>query len=89
MEKRDTTRPHLILLDIMMPEVDGFGFVEGLRERTEWRKIPVVVVTAKDLTSEDFARLNGTVTAVLQKGRHKDRDILQLVRRFGAVTADD
>ncbi len=85
LEKLDAAQPHLILLDIMMPEVDGFGFVEGLRERTEWRKIPVVVVTAKDLTPEDFARLNGTVTAVLQKGRYHDADILQLVRRFGTL----
>lgn len=85
LEKLDAAHPHLILLDIMMPEVDGFGFVEGLRERPEWSKVPVVVVTAKDLTSEDFARLNGTVTAVLQKGRYHDADILQLVRRFGTV----
>ena len=85
LEMLDVAHPHLILLDIMMPEVDGFGFVEGLRERTEWSQVPVVVVTAKDLTSEDFARLTGTVTAVLQKGRYHDADILQLVRRFGTV----
>ncbi|MBC8137104.1 MAG: response regulator [Fibrella sp.] len=86
LEMLTVAHPHLILLDIMMPEVDGFGFVEGLRERIEWRDVPVVVVTAKDLTSEDFARLNGTVTAVLQKGRYHDADILQLVRRFSATT---
>ncbi|MGH8634008.1 MAG: response regulator, partial [Burkholderiales bacterium] len=56
-----------IVLDLMMPEMDGFEFLEALRHRAEWRDIPVVVVTAKDLTEEDHRRLNGEVERVLQK----------------------
>jgi CheY-like chemotaxis protein/anti-sigma regulatory factor (Ser/Thr protein kinase) len=59
--------PDAIVLDLMMPEVDGFGFLEALRNRAEWRHIPVVVVTAKDLTEEDHRRLNGGVERILQK----------------------
>jgi signal transduction histidine kinase/CheY-like chemotaxis protein len=59
--------PDVIVLDLMMPEMDGFEFLEELRHRDEWRDIPVVVVTAKDLTDEDHRRLNGEVERVLQK----------------------
>jgi PAS domain S-box-containing protein len=76
--------PSLILLDLMMPELDGFGFIEELRRRDEWRKIPVVVLTAKDISSEDRARLEGFTTAVLvKKGQSPDgliremRDLIQ------------
>jgi len=55
------------VLDLMMPEMDGFEFLDELRHRAEWRHIPVVVVTAKDLTVEDHRRLNGEVERVLQK----------------------
>ena len=60
--------PDLILLDLMMPEMDGFEFARRLRERPEWRDIPVVVLTAKDLTREDRQRLNGDVEKIMQKG---------------------
>jgi CheY-like chemotaxis protein len=59
--------PDVIVLDLMMPEMDGFEFLEELRKRAEWRHIPVVVVTAKDLTEEDHRRLNGEVERILQK----------------------
>jgi signal transduction histidine kinase/DNA-binding response OmpR family regulator len=59
--------PDVIVLDLMMPEVDGFGFLEALRHRAEWRDIPVVVMTAKDLTEEDHRRLNGDVERILLK----------------------
>jgi len=59
--------PDVIVLDLMMPEMDGFEFLEALRKRAEWRHIPVVVVTAKDLTEEDHRRLNGCVERILQK----------------------
>ncbi len=60
--------PQLILLDLIMPELDGFGFLTELRKTAAWRTIPVVVITAMDLTPEDTARLNGGVDKVLQKG---------------------
>ncbi|MGE5089618.1 MAG: response regulator [Candidatus Levyibacteriota bacterium] len=60
-------RPDVIVLDLMMPEMDGFEFLDGIRRRAEWRDIPVLVVTAKDLTAEDRARLNVGVERILHK----------------------
>ncbi|MFQ5954860.1 MAG: response regulator [Kiloniellales bacterium] len=63
--------PDIILLDLMMPEMDGFEFVSKLRESDEWQSIPVVVVTAKTLTAEDRRQLNGRVERLIQKADHK------------------
>ena len=60
-ESVTAARPDVIMLDLMMPEMDGFEFLEKLRGRPDWRDIPVVVITAKDLTDEDRNRLNGGV----------------------------
>jgi CheY-like chemotaxis protein len=73
-------RPALILLDLMMPEMDGFQVVEALREREAWRPIPIVVVTAKDLTTEDHLRLNGYVEKILQKGAYSCEALLAEIR---------
>jgi PAS domain S-box-containing protein len=73
-------RPSLILLDLMMPEMDGFEFVAELRKCQEWRTIPVVVVTAKDLTQEDRLRLNGCVEKFIQKGAYSREALLAEVR---------
>jgi signal transduction histidine kinase/CheY-like chemotaxis protein len=75
LEKLPTCQPDLILLDLMMPEMDGFQFVARLREHLEWRKIPVVVLTAKDVTNEDRIRLHHLVQNVFQKGAY-DRERL-------------
>jgi len=72
--------PDLILLDLMMPEMDGFMFLEEIRNTEAWQQIPVVVVTAKDLTAEDHARLNGYVETILQKGKHTLGDLLRQIR---------
>jgi adenylate cyclase len=60
-------RVDAIVLDLIMPEMDGFEFLEAMRRRAEWREIPVVVVTSKDLTAEDRERLSGGVERVIQK----------------------
>ena len=60
--------PSLILLDLMMPVMDGFAFLEALRLRPEYLNIPVVVVTAKDLTLQERDLLHGCVQQVIQKG---------------------
>jgi signal transduction histidine kinase/DNA-binding response OmpR family regulator len=75
-------RPHLILLDLLMPEMDGFTFVEVLRQQDAWRSIPVVVVTAKNLTPNDRQRLNGYVEQILQKGAYSQEALLHEVHRL-------
>ena len=60
--------PDLVLLDLMMPEMNGFEFLEALRAREAWRAVPVVVITAKELTDDDRRRLNGGVERVVAKG---------------------
>jgi len=67
--------PELILLDLMMPEMDGFGFLDELRRLPNGRSIPVVVFTAKELTAEDHRRLNGSVERIIEKGS-MSRDVL-------------
>ena len=69
------TRPALVLLDLMMPEMDGFEFLDTLRRDKTRRDIPVVVITAKTLTDADRRRLNGGVERVMQK-RTLDTDAL-------------
>jgi hypothetical protein len=61
--------PQLVLLDLMMPEMDGFELVATLRRDPRWGSLPVVVVTAKDLTREERQALEGQVTASFQKGK--------------------
>ncbi|MBI4321772.1 MAG: response regulator [Chloroflexi bacterium] len=80
LERMTEKRPELILLDLLMPEMDGFEFVLELRKRDDWRTIPVVVVTAKDLTVEDHLRLTGYVEKILQKGTYSRDDLLAELR---------
>jgi CheY-like chemotaxis protein len=83
---RDTT-PGAILLDLMMPEMDGFDFVAAVRDNAAWRALPIVVITAKDLTPEDHERLNGYVSRVLQKGGLSRDTLLGEVRVLVAASA--
>ncbi|HEY7246327.1 MAG TPA: GAF domain-containing protein [Xanthobacteraceae bacterium] len=62
-----SSRPDVIILDLMMPRMNGFEFLDELRARAEWRDIPVVVITAKDLTQADRDRLNGGVERIIEK----------------------
>ena len=71
--------PDLVLLDLMMPEMDGFEFAEKLRENKDWLDIPVVVITAKDLTSADHKRLKGNVEAIMQKGSYSKKELMSEV----------
>jgi DNA-binding response OmpR family regulator len=79
-------RPGLILLDLMMPEMDGFEFLQAMRRNKDWQNIPVVVITAMDLSPEDRARLNMHVQQVLKKGAYSRDELLAqvqtLVRQF-------
>jgi PAS domain S-box-containing protein len=79
--------PGLILLDLMMPEMDGFNFLSELRRNEAWQAIPVVVLTSKDLTHEDRERLAGNVERVLQKGAYSREALLREVRKIVAQHA--
>lgn len=74
--KMDSEEPAIILLDLMMPEMDGFEFLSEIRSLPRASTVPVIVVTAKELTSDERKLLNGHVTAVLQKGNHSRDELL-------------
>ena len=71
--------PDAILLDLMMPVMDGFEFAEHLRRNDRWRSIPVVVVTAKELSLQDRARLSGLVKGILERGGGEMTDVVDTV----------
>jgi signal transduction histidine kinase/CheY-like chemotaxis protein len=78
-ETLERSKPALILLDLMMPGMDGFEVLERLQADETWREVPVIIVTAKDLTREDIVRLNGRVAKVLQKGAYQRRDLVRAI----------
>jgi threonine synthase len=67
--------PDLIILDLMMPEIDGFSVLDALKEVPETAGIPVIVVTAKDLTAQELQRLEGRVHALKQKGEFMNDEL--------------
>jgi PAS domain S-box-containing protein len=77
----DESIPDLILLDLMMPEMDGFEFAAELRRRETGRDTPILVMTALDLSAEDRLRLNGHVLGILQKGSYSREALLAEIRR--------
>ena len=74
-------RPSVILLDLMMPEMDGFQFLEALRAQNADTSIPVVVVTARDLSAADRQRLTGSAIQVLRKGTFRIEELVAELRR--------
>ena len=75
-------KPDLILLDLMMPEMDGFQLVAVLQKEAQWRDIPVIVITAMDLTAGDRARLNSGIESVLVKNMFQSADLVDRIRRL-------
>jgi signal transduction histidine kinase/CheY-like chemotaxis protein len=80
LERMEEERPCLILLDLMMPEMDGFEFAARVRRHPEWRSIPIVVLTSHDLTGEERRRLNGNVESIIQKAGESAEALLLQVR---------
>jgi signal transduction histidine kinase/DNA-binding response OmpR family regulator len=73
--------PDLIVLDLMMPDVNGFDVVAALNERADTARIPILIVTAKEITGEDRARLRGFVLSIMEKGTFdRDRFIAEVRR---------
>jgi len=68
--------PDLILLDLMMPEMDGFGVLDELRARESTRDIPVIILSARILTDEDLERCNRGIAAILGKGLFSSEETL-------------
>lgn len=87
LEQASAVKPALILLDLMMPEMDGFQFVEELRAREDLKSVPVVVVTAKDLSQEDRERLDGYVRLIFQKGSYSREELLFELEKLISVHA--
>jgi signal transduction histidine kinase/DNA-binding response OmpR family regulator len=87
LERLASQRPSLILLDLMMPVMDGFDFLVELHANPEWREIPVVVLTSKDLTAEDRRMLSGRVEQILEKDAWSHEQLVGLVRRLSADPA--
>jgi signal transduction histidine kinase/DNA-binding response OmpR family regulator len=81
LDRLEDGRPSLILLDLMMPEMDGFEFLTAIRGMEAYANIPVVVITAADLSEQDRARLNGGVEQILRKTAFDRDDLLEEVRR--------
>jgi len=75
-------KPSLILLDLMMPVMDGFEFLLLMRANPDYRDIPVIVVTAKDLSNEDRQVLSGKVEAVIEKGSYPRDQLLDRIREL-------
>jgi CheY-like chemotaxis protein len=82
LEKAAEQRPDLILLDLMMPVMDGFEFLINYRQDEANLSIPIVVVTAKDLTDEDRRRLDGGVENIIDKAAFSQEELLHQVRQL-------
>jgi signal transduction histidine kinase/DNA-binding response OmpR family regulator len=72
-------KPVMVLLDLLMPVMDGFEFLEAFRKEPAWREVPVVVLTAKHLTDDDYRRLDGSVQKILSKGMSNLVELLREV----------
>ncbi len=70
-------RPCLILLDLILPELDGIQMIDELHATPEGQSIPIIVLTAKDLTPIEHQRLNGSVAQILQKGTYSSEELLR------------
>jgi threonine synthase len=73
-------KPDLIILDLMMPEMDGFSVLDALKASPETADIPVIVATAKELTPDEKDRLKGQIQALMQKGDFLSDEFLEEVR---------
>jgi signal transduction histidine kinase/CheY-like chemotaxis protein len=78
--------PRLILLDLMMPVLDGFDFLLEMRANAEWQQIPVIVLTAKDLTEEDRRILSGRVEQIVEKGACTHEQVVNLIHQVMDLT---
>ncbi len=76
-------RPAVVLLDLLMPGLDGFAVVERLRSDPLVAEVPIIVLTSKEMTRADRERLDGRISFLAQKGTFRQAELLELVERFG------
>ena len=79
-----TENSNLVLLDLMMPEMDGFEFLDEFRKNPKFASTPIIVVTAADLSPADRRRLNGGVEHILQKTTSSQEEFLRHIRKLVA-----
>ena len=72
----EARRPDVILLDLIMPKLDGFGVIERTARTPEWRNIPIIVISAKELTADESKTLRESVAFVMKK-QGFDGDLLK------------
>jgi DNA-binding response OmpR family regulator len=75
-------RPDLIILDLMMPEVDGFEVIRNLKKSEETKDIPIIIVSAKKLTQEEIEYLNNNIEKIIRKGDFSKEELLEDIKRF-------
>ena len=73
--------PDLILLDIILPSMNGFEFISRLKQNQNWKNIPILVNSAKELTLEEKSRLQGDIVKVIKKGDVTCSELLYEIRR--------
>ena len=78
--------PDIVLLDLLMPDMDGFELIAVLQGRLEWRHLPVIVITALDLSAADCARLSSGVEGILTKGSFDPVELVRTIRRIVPAT---
>ena len=79
--------PGLIIIDLLMPGTDRFEMIAELQKKPEWKKIPVIVIGAEDLTQEDHERLKDSVLVILKKGAFNRTELLTDIRDFAGMIA--
>lgn len=76
------TRPNLVIMDLMMPGMDGFAIIEAMKSDAHLKEIPVIVVTAKELTNDEHYRLHGQIARLRPKGSFLDVDLIEDIREI-------
>ena len=79
MECINDNNPELILLDLLMPEMDGFELLNILKADDNLKNMPIIVITSKDLTEEDYAFLSNNVDQVIQKGKYTRKELIKRI----------
>jgi len=77
--EHSTQLPTLILLDLMLPDLDGFGILTTLQQNHSWSGIPVIVVTAKDISKEEQRLLYDSTLAILRKGAYTQKELVETI----------